>query len=98
MDFVWPFQNVAVPLWGNQTKTVMASIFNDLNKLVNTVQKVDKLLSEKPKRTRINLHNIKLTAEELRFLRHMVTYYGEECYNMDDVDNKLYTRITKKLQ
>ena len=28
----------------------MANIFNDLNKLVNTVQKVDKILSEKPKR------------------------------------------------
>jgi hypothetical protein len=30
----------------------MANIFNDLNKLVNTVQKVDKLLTEKPKRVR----------------------------------------------
>ena len=28
----------------------MANIFNDLNKLVNTVQKVDKLLTEKPKK------------------------------------------------
>jgi hypothetical protein len=27
----------------------MANIFNDLNKLVNTIQKLDKLLSEKPK-------------------------------------------------
>ena len=31
----------------------MANIFNDLNKLVNTVQKVDKLLTEKPKLKRI---------------------------------------------
>jgi hypothetical protein len=31
----------------------MANIFNDLNKLVNTAQKIDKLLTEKPKRTRI---------------------------------------------
>jgi hypothetical protein len=76
----------------------MANIFNDLNKLVNTVQKVDKLLSEKPKRTRINLHNIKFTAEELIFLRHMVSFYGEECYNMDEVDSKLHTKITKKIQ
>ena len=30
----------------------MANIFNDLNKLVNTVQKVDKLLSDKPKQSR----------------------------------------------
>jgi hypothetical protein len=34
----------------HQTKEIMANIFNDLNKLVNTVQKVDKILSEKPKR------------------------------------------------
>ena len=27
----------------------MANIFNDLNKLVNTIQKLDKLLSDKPK-------------------------------------------------
>jgi hypothetical protein len=27
----------------------MANIFSDLNKLVNTIQKLDKLLTEKPK-------------------------------------------------
>jgi hypothetical protein len=27
----------------------MGNLINDLNKLVNTIQKVDKLLSEKPK-------------------------------------------------
>jgi hypothetical protein len=31
----------------------MSNIINDLNKLVNTVQKVDKLLTEKPKKPRI---------------------------------------------
>ena len=30
----------------------MANIFNDLNKLVNTVQKVDRMLTEKPRRKR----------------------------------------------
>jgi hypothetical protein len=47
-----------------KTKKVMANIFNDLNKLVNTVQKVDKILSEKPKRKKTkptiddSLHNL----------------------------------------
>ena len=40
----------------------MANIFNDLNKLVNTVQKVDKMLTEKPKRKRTPL---KPTRDEL---------------------------------
>jgi hypothetical protein len=75
----------------------MTNFLNDLNKLVNTVQKVDKLLTEKPKRARIKLHNVKFTADEISFLRHMVTYYGEECYNMDAVDSKLHTKITQKL-
>lgn len=28
----------------------MTKLINDLNKLVNTIQKIDKLLTEKPKR------------------------------------------------
>ena len=44
----------------------MKNIFNDLNKLVNTVQKVDKLLSEKPKTKRTPL---KPTRDELIFKR-----------------------------
>ena len=51
----------------------MANIFNDLNKLVNTVQKVDKMLTEKPKRKRTPL---KPTRDELisenERLRHQV--------------------------
>jgi hypothetical protein len=44
----------------------MSNIFNDLNKLVNTVQKVDKLLTEKPKRTRTK--SLLLTEKELWFI------------------------------
>ena len=40
----------------------MANIFNDLNKLVNTVQKVDRMLTDKPKRKRTPL---KPTRDEL---------------------------------
>jgi hypothetical protein len=75
----------------------MTNIFNDLNKMVNTIQKVDKLLSEKPKRTRTQLYNVKFTTEELVFLRHMIGYYGEECYKMDASDSKLFDKIQKKL-
>jgi ribosomal protein S2 len=44
----------------------MSNIFNDLNKMVNTIQKVDKLLSEKPKRTRTK--SISLTQKEINYL------------------------------
>lgn len=51
----------------------MTNIFNDLNKMVNTIQKVDKLLTEKPKRKRTPL---KPTRDELisenERLRHQV--------------------------
>jgi hypothetical protein len=46
----------------------MSNIFNDLNKLVNTVQKVDKLLTEKPKRTRTKSVSLKLNNEQLGML------------------------------
>jgi predicted DNA-binding protein YlxM (UPF0122 family) len=48
----------------------MSNIFNDLNKLVNTVQKVDKLLTEKPKRTRTMYFTKRFTLEEVNFLYH----------------------------
>ena len=44
----------------------MSSFFNDLNKLVNTVQKVDKLLTEKPKRRRYKINKQTTFNEALR--------------------------------
>jgi hypothetical protein len=45
-----------VSLWGKQQNRgqdtehkVMGNLINDLNKLVNTIQKIDKLLTDKPK-------------------------------------------------
>lgn len=39
------------------------NIFNDLNKMVNTIQKVDKLLSDKPKRKRTPIkRNVSIEA------------------------------------
>jgi len=67
-----------VYLCENKKQVDMANIFNDLNKLVNTVQKVDKLLSEKPKRKRTP---IKPTRDELisenERLRHQVSKLQE---------------------
>jgi hypothetical protein len=47
----------------------MANLIADLNKMVNTFQKVDKLLTEKPKRTRTR---IKPTFDT--HLRNLVEY------------------------
>lgn len=54
----------------------MGNIFNDLNKLVNTVQKVDKLLTEKPKRKRIK--TITLTENEVKMVREWFIKGGDE--------------------
>jgi hypothetical protein len=47
------------------------NIFNDLNKMVNTIQKVDKLLSDKPKRKRTP---IKSKATFNNHLRGIIEY------------------------
>jgi hypothetical protein len=44
----------------------MANIFNDLNKLVNTIDKVDKLLTEKPKKKSVM---IPLSEQELLLMK-----------------------------
>jgi hypothetical protein len=63
----------------------MSNIFNDLNKLVNTVQKVDKLLTEKPKQVRFNKS---FTLEEVNFLHH--TLQRVEEYWMGVADDEFY--------
>jgi len=40
------------------------SFINDLNKAVNTFNKIDKMLSDKPKRTRVIRKSISFTDEE----------------------------------
>ena len=51
----------------------MANIFNDLNKLVNTVQKVDKLLTVKPQTKRKSYKDeCEILKQENRRLRHQV--------------------------
>ena len=71
----------------------MSNIFNDLNKLVNTVQKVDKLLSEKPKTQYITK---RFTEDEIDFL------YSQLCrvedFEHTDKEWSLLTKLKKKLQ
>lgn len=81
----------------------MANIFNDLNKLVNTVQKVDKLLTEKPKRKRIK--TISLTEREVKMLINWFVIGADEALleshnttghptkNEIDEHNKLYQKL-----
>ena len=71
----------------------MANIFNDLNKLVNTVQKVDKLLSEKPKTQYITK---RFTEKEIDFL------YSQLCrvedFEHTDEEWSLLTKLKRKLE
>ena len=72
----------------------MANIFNDLNKMVNTIQKVDKLLSEKPKRTRTKFINKRFTEEEYRLLQNMVKVYHSNYYfRMTQKELDLYNKL-----
>jgi ABC-type bacteriocin/lantibiotic exporter with double-glycine peptidase domain len=73
----------------------MSNIFNDLNKLVNTVQKVDKLLTEKPKRTRTK--SVSLVEDELDIIYDALTiYYKNESDALDLKDKEeLMYRISK---
>jgi hypothetical protein len=79
----------------------MGNIFNDLNKLVNTVQKVEKILT--PKRTRTK--TISLTQQEVKMIREWFIAGGDvglwERHNMTghptkqeiDQHNKLYEKL-----
>ena len=64
----------------------MANIFNDLNKMVNTIQKVDKLLSEKPKRERIKTISINFTEKELRMIYDWFYEADEVLHNKRNED------------
>jgi hypothetical protein len=73
----------------------MSNIFNDLNKLVNTVQKVDKLLTEKPKRTRIKTTSVSLTQKEIDYLvEHLSSLKN---FEVDEDDIPAIRSIIRKL-
>ena len=74
----------------------MSNIFNDLNKMVNTIQKVDKLLSEKPKRTRTLYVTKRFTQEEIDYLL-------DQLYRVEDLpstprETQLNDKLKNKLK
>jgi hypothetical protein len=74
----------------------MSNIFNDLNKLVNTVQKVDKLLTEKPKRSRFITK--RFTEEEYKLLQNMIqVYHSNYHFRMSQDELNLYKKIIYQL-
>jgi hypothetical protein len=72
----------------------MANIFTDLNKLVNTVQKVDKLLTEKPKRTRTK--SVQLTTEEKNYILFLLK--NEEQNWMGVSDDEFYFQRSETIK
>lgn len=74
----------------------MSNIFNDLNKLVNTVQKVDKLLTEKPKRTRTKTTSVNLNQKEINYLvEHLSSLKN---FEVDEDDIPAIRSIINKLK
>jgi hypothetical protein len=74
----------------------MSNIFNDLNKLVNTVQKVDRLLTEKPKRTSVKTKSVSLTEDELNRIMMWFLQCDEQLSQM--VDYRPHHRLYEKIK
>ena len=75
----------------------MSNIFNDLNKLVNTVQKVDKLLTEKPKKT-TPTKSIPLTNEERKYIRKLLEHAEFTQYGCTDKYTPLIQTLLNKIK
>ncbi len=60
----------------------MTNFFNDLNKLVNTIDKVDRMLTEKPKRPRVKYITKRFTEDEIDFLL-------DQLNRVSDFDNSI---------
>jgi hypothetical protein len=74
----------------------MANIFSDLNKLVNTIDKVDKLLTEKPKSTRTLYITKRFTEEELEYLLDQL--YRTEDFEMSKSERTMHNKLLNKLK
>jgi len=73
----------------------MTNFFNDLNKLVNTIDKVDRMLTEKPKRPRVKYITKKFTEDEVdTLLLALECFYDNESQN----DDYGYCKKIKKLE
>ena len=75
----------------------MANIFNDLNKLVNTVQKVDRLLTEKPKST-TPTKSIPLTLEERKYIRKLLEHADYKQFGNTDKYTPIIETLLNKIK
>lgn len=73
----------------------MSNIFNDLNKMVNTIQKVDKLLTEKPKRTRTTYITKRFTEDEMHTLLMALDCFYDNESQEDEFDYCKKIKILK---
>jgi len=72
------------------------SFINDLNKMVNTINKVDKMLTEKPKRPRTKSYRVSFTQDELDYLYCMIKKI-ERDYDVDEHCQEIHKKLLKKL-
>jgi hypothetical protein len=72
----------------------MANIFNDLNRLVNTIDKVDKLLTKKPK---TQYFTKRFTEEELDYLYFTIIKI-ERDYQVDEKSKLMHKKLLKKFK
>ncbi len=74
---------------------IKIEVFNDLNKLVKTVHMVDKLLTEKPKRTRIKTTSVSLSNDELGIIMEWFKESSDTLVNNSNYQkhHNLYNRI-----
>lgn len=70
----------------------MSNIFNDLNKMVNTIQKVDRLLSEKPKTKYITK---RFTEDEMHTLLMALDCFYDNESQEDEFDYCKKIKILK---
>jgi hypothetical protein len=71
---------------------IKIEIFNDLNKLVKTVQMVDKLLTEKPK---THYFTKRFTEKELDYM-YLTLKKIERDYILDEKSKLIHKKLEKK--
>jgi len=64
--------------------------------MVNTINKVDKMLTEKPKRPRTKSIRVSFTQEELDYLYRMIKKI-ERDYDVDEKCQEIHKKLLKKL-
>ena len=72
----------------------MTNFFNDLNKMVNTINKVDKILNEKPKRPKTKYITKRFTEEELKLIRMSLVSLYDNVYELHEPNDNKWTKLS----